>query len=292
MGVYQAGFGGMDAAHSGTRTVVPRGESSIDGTTALAIKSAFAQQSYYSPGVSTSDFVFFVPGTLIPARSDSISIWMGFDHLAGDPENNRIIIEGFAVGGEPTLSYISQSLTGIRERFVQLDAPGTHRLRITAVDGCGIDDLTVGTLTPAVASPWLREPSPIVACPASSATFTVTASAASPFAYQWRKNGTPINTLANPSAATATLTLTNVGPADVASYDCIVSHACGSTTSNPATLTVCLADFNCDSAVDGDDVIAFFNAWDAGEIAADVNRDDSVDGDDVILFFGAWDQGC
>jgi hypothetical protein len=44
--------------------------------------------------------------------------------------------------------------------------------------------------------------------------------------------------------------------------------------------------------VDGDDVIAFFGAWDAGLIEADANGDGSVDGDDVIVFFAGWDAGC
>lgn len=56
--------------------------------------------------------------------------------------------------------------------------------------------------------------------------------------------------------------------------------------------SLCVGDFNGDGAVDGDDVIGFFNAWDAGTITADVNHDSAVDGDDVIAFFNAWDAGC
>jgi hypothetical protein len=56
--------------------------------------------------------------------------------------------------------------------------------------------------------------------------------------------------------------------------------------------TVCLADYNHDEGVDGDDVIAFFADWDAGEAGADVNQDGGVDGDDVIEFFAHWDAGC
>lgn len=52
----------------------------------------------------------------------------------------------------------------------------------------------------------------------------------------------------------------------------------------------CAADFNGDESVDGDDVIAFFTAWDGGN--ADFNGDDSTDGDDVISFFERWDAGC
>jgi hypothetical protein len=53
-----------------------------------------------------------------------------------------------------------------------------------------------------------------------------------------------------------------------------------------------LADYNHDEGVDGDDVIAFFADWDAGEAGADVNQDGGVDGDDVIEFFAHWDAGC
>ncbi len=53
----------------------------------------------------------------------------------------------------------------------------------------------------------------------------------------------------------------------------------------------CFADYNNDGGIDGDDVIAFFAAWDAGESCADVDASTGVDGDDVINFFAAWDAG-
>jgi hypothetical protein len=52
----------------------------------------------------------------------------------------------------------------------------------------------------------------------------------------------------------------------------------------------CLADWNQDGGIDGDDVIAFFGDWDQGN--ADYNDDDGTDGDDVIAFFGDWDNQC
>jgi len=54
----------------------------------------------------------------------------------------------------------------------------------------------------------------------------------------------------------------------------------------------CIADFNDDGSVDGDDVIAFFASWDAAGTTADTNNDGSIDGDDVISFFTSWDAGC
>lgn len=55
---------------------------------------------------------------------------------------------------------------------------------------------------------------------------------------------------------------------------------------------ICPGDFDGSGGVDGDDVIEFFAAWDASDIAADVNGDSGVDGDDVIYFFARWDAGC
>jgi len=137
------------------------------------------------------------------------------------------------------------------------------------------------------------QPSPQATCPSGSVLFSISGTGSAPITYHWRKNGTPIDTLANPSAATATLTLTNVGPADEASYDCVVTNACGSLTSNPATLTVCAADFTCDGFVDGFDYDAFVTAFEAGEgLAADFNNDGFVDGFDYDDFVTAFELGC
>jgi len=58
------------------------------------------------------------------------------------------------------------------------------------------------------------------------------------------------------------------------------------------TNTSCVADFDLSGDVDGDDVICFFIAWDAGAPEADFDRSGGVDGDDIIGFFTAWDGGC
>ena len=58
----------------------------------------------------------------------------------------------------------------------------------------------------------------------------------------------------------------------------------------PATNEGCPADWNNDSSVDGDDVVAFFSQWDQNN--ADFNSDGGTDGDDVIAFFARWDNGC
>lgn len=62
------------------------------------------------------------------------------------------------------------------------------------------------------------------------------------------------------------------------------------------TLTIsldnaCPADYNGDGGVDGSDVGAFFEDWEAGLAQADVNCDGGIDGSDVDAFFAAWENG-
>ena len=61
----------------------------------------------------------------------------------------------------------------------------------------------------------------------------VSASAPTPLTYQWRKNGSPITGQTN-----ASFTINSASSADSGSYDVMVTGACGSATSQPATLTV------------------------------------------------------
>jgi hypothetical protein len=62
-----------------------------------------------------------------------------------------------------------------------------------------------------------------------------------------------------------------------------------------AVLTVrsgCEADFNGDGAVNTLDVLAFLNAWTAGDGRADFNGDGSVNTLDVLAFLNGWAAGC
>jgi hypothetical protein len=52
----------------------------------------------------------------------------------------------------------------------------------------------------------------------------------------------------------------------------------------------CIADYNNDGSIDGDDVILFFGDWDAAAVCSDVDGSGGVDGDDVIQFFNVWDS--
>lgn len=57
-------------------------------------------------------------------------------------------------------------------------------------------------------------------------------------------------------------------------------------------LAACPGDFNGDGVVNTLDVIAFLNAWAAGDSSADVNGDGVVNTLDVIAFLNAWAAGC
>ncbi|MFN9971304.1 MAG: hypothetical protein ACK58T_15560, partial [Phycisphaerae bacterium] len=139
---------------------------------------------------------------------------------------------------------------------------------------------------------------------------TISVSAAGDFGssfltHRWRKGGVTIDTSTNPSAATATLTLTNVQPADAGVYDCLIGYSCGGpeTISDAATVSVssapsCPADLNGDRQVDDDDFQIFVLAYNIRDCAdpsmpsgcpADLNSDAFVDDADVSRFAEAYD---
>jgi len=68
---------------------------------------------------------------------------------------------------------------------------------------------------------------------ATNVTFSVTVGGSPPFGYQWRWNGADMV-----GAGAASLTLTNVGPAQAGDYDVVVTNNAGAVTSQVAVLTV------------------------------------------------------
>ena len=54
----------------------------------------------------------------------------------------------------------------------------------------------------------------------------------------------------------------------------------------------CRADFNLDGSANTLDVLAFLNAWTAGDPRADFNLDGTVNTLDVLAFLNAWTAGC
>jgi hypothetical protein len=54
----------------------------------------------------------------------------------------------------------------------------------------------------------------------------------------------------------------------------------------------CAADFNGDGSVNTLDVLAFLNAWSAGDPSGDFNGDGTINTLDVLAFLNAWSAGC
>lgn len=86
---------------------------------------------------------------------------------------------------------------------------------------------------------FAAQPESVATCGPSSASFSAAAQGAGPFTYQWRKNGVPIDLQTNPTAQSATLSISSVSSGDAGSYDVVVYNACGRIVSNHAGLSVC-----------------------------------------------------
>jgi hypothetical protein len=156
----------------------------------------------------------------------------------------------------------------------------------------------------------VSQPASRVACASAATSFAVAASGGGALMYQWRRGGVALDVAANPSAATATLMLADVQPVDAGVYDCVITSACGSVTSNPATLNVVqccgpsdVAGPNQALAPDGvltaDDIIVYLNWFFASDLRADVGGanqsttpDGTVTADDICVFLNRYFQGC
>ncbi len=151
--------------------------------------------------------------------------------------------------------------------------------------------ITIRTNLPATCTPPVsnvcptitQNPSSATRCPGQSVSFSALATGTPAPTYQWRRNGININTTLNPSAATATLNLTNVQASDSANYDCVASNACGNATSTVATLTVqqvCCdsLDFNNDgSSFDPQDIEALLSVFSEGPCIPDTATCNDID---------------
>lgn len=84
-----------------------------------------------------------------------------------------------------------------------------------------------------------QHPAAQTICPGDNAAFTVAATGLGTLNYQWQKNGANLSDGGHYSGATTpTLSISGADANDAASYRCVVSVGCCSTTSNAATLTV------------------------------------------------------
>jgi hypothetical protein len=72
----------------------------------------------------------------------------------------------------------------------------------------------------------------------------------------------------------------------------LVGNPCDNVVTQPATISVCPADFDCTGFADTDDFTAFVLAFEAGTDNADFDGTGFVDTDDFTAFVLAFEAGC
>ncbi len=108
---------------------------------------------------------------------------------------------------------------------------GNYSVVVTNIAG----DVTSSVAVLSVNDPVVitAQPSPRMAMPGGSATFTVTAGGTGPHTYQWKRNDADIV-----GETASVLALTNISSADMGTYSCAVTNSTGTAVSNGALLTV------------------------------------------------------
>jgi pectate lyase len=145
-----------------------------------------------------------------------------------------------AAGGTPPLSYQwhkdGVSVPGANAdtlslQAVQADAAGSYTVTVT--NGAGSITSSPAVLSVITPPAITTQPTSQTVNAGQTATFSVAASGAAPFNYQWRKNGSDIA-----GANDASLSVVNAQDGDAGTYAVVVSNAAGAATSGGAVLTV------------------------------------------------------
>ncbi len=114
-----------------------------------------------------------------------------------------------------------------------------YRCVVTA--GCGSVNSSTVALTLKTVTSITAQPVSVQVSSGGTTNFTVIATGDT-LTYQWQKNNTNLSNGGHYSGVTtATLTISSASSADAANYRCVVTGSCGSATSSPATLIVCVA---------------------------------------------------
>ncbi|MFO0837161.1 MAG: hypothetical protein U1D55_01435 [Phycisphaerae bacterium] len=149
-------------------------------------------------------------------------------------------------------------------------------------------------------------------CRSGAAAFSIVATGAGPFTYQWQIQTAPgvWATLGNdpmplPCGGGAFAFATPINSPDVQigvhpcagvnAYQirCLVTSACGSVASNAATLTICdhSGDLNCDGAVNEADLGILLANWQSGP-GGDIDGDGNTNETDLGILLSHWQGSC
>jgi len=219
---------------------------------------------------------------------------------AGSPVSLTVI-----AAGSPTLTYQwrkdSVDIAGATSSTLTIasaDASDAAAYECIVSNPCG--SITSASATLTIGTPPILGAGPTAQTVCGGLTFSFSASATGSPSYQWRKDGINI-----PGATADTYSSTASG-AMAGTYDCVVSNTCGSATTIPATLTVCVADTDdgsgsgvCDGGVGIEDLLFFLGSYNAGTTRADVDDgsnsgtpDGGVGIEDLLYYLNRYNAGC
>ncbi|MCC6676614.1 MAG: hypothetical protein IT436_05675 [Phycisphaerales bacterium] len=132
-----------------------------------------------------------------------------------------------------------------------------------------------------------RQPVGGALCPGAAVELSIAVRGDLARTYLWRQDGRPID-----GAITDTLTVIMTDAGDAGEYDCVVTTDCGTVISEPAVVTYCVVDLNCDGLVDFTDYLEFLNRYDSSDASVDFTQDGLVDFGDYLEFLNLYDAGC
>jgi hypothetical protein len=198
--------------------------------------------------------------------------------------------------GPATASDFATVLSGVSELSIRGEF-------VSGTDNASFDNVTFGSCSPS----GLASASVHYFCQGSSATIGISPAGATPFTFRWWKLGSPSTALSDgqtptgsiiSGAATATLMIGGLTPADAAQYYCVVSNSCGSANSNPVTLAFCYANCDCSTSppiLNANDFQCFLNRFAAANPSANcdgLTTPPILNANDFQCFLNAYATGC
>ena len=136
-------------------------------------------------------------------------------------------------------------------------ADAGYDYNVAVANDCGNAYSIFASLTVATGPAVGTQPATHTAHVGLPTTFTASATGTGTLSYQWRRNGSNLSDTGNIyGATTATLSIDPVAKVDAGTYDVVVTDACSSATSDPATLWLA-GDLNCDGVISYGDINPF-----------------------------------
>ncbi len=252
-------------------------------------------------------------------NSNIAGVTAGFGPSSGAGVNTGIeIMIPLSVLGNPTCGIkVCAFINGAFNDFVSNQSmapmpPGTTNLgdprsvNFAAIAGNQFIEIPIA---PAVAI--TSNPTSIVRCPTASGSFTVAATGATGTAWSVEspaESGVYVplagSVFTEPSsglsfthagADTSTLSVSGVvlgtHPRVIRFRSGLLS-GCGVVNAVPATLTVCVADFDCNASLTIGDLFTYLNAWFLGDPRCDVNGVNGLTIEDLFAYLNIWFAGC